>query len=104
MRHHRTRSQPDALDLLRLGWLLCWVASLSSLEHTIFHRRPLLDAAVRQVEFDASPWGGGALLIDDGVPSEYFVVEWIAEMASTFGAVTGLPEWQTFWEFATLAC
>ena len=72
-----------------------------NLEHTLYLRRPLIPTSDRRVEFDASPWGGGALLVENGEPAEFFVVEWTARSASKFGAIPGQPRWQTFWEFAT---
>ena len=98
---------PNKVATRRFRHAASWLVSLLAgqpfaLEHTLYLRRPLVPTSHRRVEFDASPWGGGAVLIQEGHPSEFFVVEWTNNSAAKFGAVPGQPRWQTFWEFATL--
>ena len=54
------------------------------------------------VEFDASPWGGGAVLKRNGVAHEYFAVTWDAADIPDDEVRTGEPKFQSFWEFLTL--
>ena len=59
--------------------------------------------ASRHIEFDASPFGGGAVLRDSsGHVLEYFSIVWNEWDAEHIGVVPGLPKYQTFWEFLTL--
>jgi hypothetical protein len=66
------------------------------------HGEPEIPLAEASLEFDASPWGGGGVLRLDGVPVEFFVMRWSALTAAHLNVVTGLPEFQAFWEL--LAC
>ena len=52
---------------------------------------------------DASPWGGGAVLLHDGVPMEYTMWNWQDDQVEHLGVVTGVPAHQTFWEFFCVA-
>jgi len=54
------------------------------------------------MQFDASPWGGGALLRNGSEIKEYFSVKWSPKDADHLGIVIGEPAGQTFWEYATL--
>jgi hypothetical protein len=62
------------------------------------HGEPDIPLAKASLEFDASPWGGGGVLRLDGVPVEFFVMRWSALTAAHLNVVTGLPEFQSFWE------
>ena len=84
-----------------------WVVQLLrghqfALEHTI-HLQPVrINRHDRRVEFDASPWGGGFVLIEKGEVIEWGVVEWHDNYAPHLGVVPNLPKWQSFWELAML--
>ena len=55
------------------------------------------------VEFDASPYGGGAVLKNpEGIAVEYFAVVWDGAEAIHLNVAIEDPAYQTFWEFATL--
>ena len=55
------------------------------------------------IEFDASPFGGGAVLKDpDGNITEFFSTVWTGDEAMHLNVRPGDPAFQTFWEFATL--
>ena len=55
------------------------------------------------IEFDASPFGGGAILKNpDGNIERYFAVVWDGSEAVHLGVRIGEPAFQTFWEFCTL--
>ena len=54
------------------------------------------------VEFDASPWGGGGVLLQGRAPLQYFAVAWDADLLKRFDASLGDPAWQSLWEFYTL--
>jgi hypothetical protein len=54
------------------------------------------------LEFDASPWGGGAVLYEGSEPREWFSTAWTNEHAPAWKVVTGDSRHQSFWEFYTL--
>ena len=54
------------------------------------------------VEFDASPWGVGAVLRQGGSPVAYFMGKWTEQDAKIVGAPLGDPAGQTSWEYVTL--
>ena len=54
------------------------------------------------VIFDASPWGGGAVLVRGRVVQEYFAVEWTEAVAAKTMALIGSSVGQTSWELHTL--
>ena len=61
------------------------------------------DLSGHSIEFDASIYGGGALLRDpNGAIVEYFSTIWIGDEAPHLGVVIDDSSHQTFWEFATL--
>ena len=56
-----------------------------------------------RVQFDASTSGGGAVLLEDGIPVEWFAVTWdTQELWRGAPVAVGDSSWQTFWEFLTL--
>ena len=63
------------------------------------HRRP---TSTYHVEFDASPWGGGAVLRRGTFNCAYFAMTWDDTVLSLFGAKIGDPKFQSLWEFITL--
>ena len=54
------------------------------------------------IQFDASPWGGGAILLYDHQPLEYWYVVWDERWATSLQTSVGIPDGQTSWEFLTL--
>ena len=73
------------------------------LEHFVLHAAPrmaLTTAAV--VYFDASLWGGGAVLYRDRVAQEWLEVHWEDVDLSPLGLVVGRPSDQTAFEYLTL--
>ena len=52
------------------------------------------------MEFDASPWGGAAILYVDDDATEFFVTIWAK--IPHLHVVPGKSDFQTFWEFLTL--
>ena len=66
------------------------------------HGASLIPPSNATVEFDASPWGGGALLRVDGTATEYFVCRWTRASAGHLGVYPGNSKYQSFWEFFTL--
>ena len=54
------------------------------------------------VEFDSSPWGFGALLIEKGEVTMYFYGYWTDEDAQALDEKIGISNGQTTWEFACL--
>jgi len=55
-----------------------------------------------RVEFDASPWGGGAVLYQDGVPTEFLEVSWSRDLVKKLSLKIGASSGQTCWEYMTL--
>ena len=51
---------------------------------------------------DASPWGGGAVLLHNGTPMECASWIWNDYQVQHLGVTTGDPAHQTFWEFLCL--
>lgn len=50
------------------------------------------------IEFDVSPWGGGAVLEVAGVLKNWMAVVWETDTLNRFKAVLGDPAHQTLWE------
>ena len=72
------------------------------LDH-IVHTRPAPPAVAGvSVQFDASPWGGGAVLRRNEQVVEYFSVKWRRSHAAHLNVVIGKSKFQTFFEFLTL--
>ena len=73
------------------------------LEHVVLTVSPkiTLDSAV-VVYFDASLWGGGAVMYRDQVAQEFFEIRWADFDLSVLGLVTGRPSDQTAFEYLTL--
>ena len=103
----------DHLSIRRFATPARWLSTLLDppgasraylpLEHVVTHGVSLISAGSGPtVEFDASPWGGGALLKIGGYPAEYFEVTWKAGDARHLGIRIGEPAGQTTWELATL--
>jgi len=73
------------------------------LERTVVPSLPLHERLSAEiVEFDASPWGGGAARRRGDVYLDYFAVQWSTELAGTSGAPIGCSSGQSFWEFFCL--
>ena len=60
---------------------------------------------VLALEFDASPWGGGAVLWKEGRPVEWWSVVWDPDQVRPISRHISVGEeaWQTFWELLALA-
>ena len=83
-------------------WLLALLKDeLFQLSHTLRVHSALQPVSSCRVEFDASPWGGAAILLEQGEPKEYAVIVWDNLSADRCKITTGIPKWQSFWEFAT---
>jgi len=74
--------------------------ALFPLERLVSHTRPR-DKRVSSdvIEFDASPWGGGAARRRGDRYLDYVVLEWNVSMVPGLAVEPGLPKYQTFWEF-----
>ena len=75
---------------------------LLPLEQVIRTNLTPLDPNTARIHFDASPWGGGAVLFRQGQPSEFMMTTWSRSTAATLGEVVGQPGGQTTWEYLTL--
>ena len=63
---------------------------------------PAPDPAVRRVEIDASPWGAGGVLFEDGRPVQYFACRWRAADFKHLDVCVGSCASQTFFEVLAL--
>ena len=61
-----------------------------------------LPASPHRIEFDASPWGGGAILFHEGRPIEYMELVWDTVICRMLSARIGKSHFQSLWEFVTL--
>ena len=88
------------------GCALCCRASStrSPIERLVTSSPPAAASATGwRTEFDASIWGGGAVLRSPaGTITEYRHWLWDQASASDLGVQPELPKFQTFWELATL--
>ena len=60
------------------------------------------DPAVRRFEVDASPWGGGGVLVENGRPVRCFCCTWRSEDFGDLQVEVGSSAWQTFFEVLVL--
>ena len=77
---------------------------LFPLQRTVYPRgsRPVFPTSPFHVEFDASPWGGGAALRRGNTFVAYFEIDWDDQILSLFNAQLGDSRFQSLWEFVTL--
>ena len=101
---------PCARFRVTAGWFTALLSqpqeheSLVPLERQVF-ALPIevrLPDATAHIEFDASPWGGGALLKEDDTILEFVSITWDSEVAQILGATVGSSSWQSMWEFVML--
>ena len=104
----RARKVPTRRFCYSAAWLLALLAEDGScplvLERLVtpWAPRPARTSGDR-IEFDASVYGGGALLRDgSGCIVEYFSILWTEWDAPHLGVAPGDPKHQTFFEFLTL--
>ena len=75
---------------LAASWLCSLLKDeLISLSHTLRLNSSLIPIASWRVEFDASPWGGAAILLEQGDPKEYAIVVWEDILADKCRITTG---------------
>ena len=64
---------------------------------------PEPDPSSQRVHFDASLWGGGAVLYENDVPTSYMAVTWDTDdLWPNHNVAVGDPRHQTLWEFMML--
>ena len=69
--------------------------------HSVVRATPAsFDPQICRAEFDASPWGGAAVLYVNGDLKEWFALEW--SNIAWLHICIGESRHQTFWEFMTL--
>ena len=87
---------------LAAGWLVRLLHGHAfPLEHTIHIQPVRIDRHVRRVEFDASPWGGAFVLLENDDVVEWGATRWNETYVSHLGVASSIPKWQSFWELAT---
>ena len=73
------------------------------LHHLVVARpAPISWSSAPAVEFDASPWGCGAVLRNRGAPEAHFAIPWTKSDAEAIDARIGEPAGQTTFEYLTL--
>jgi len=75
---------------------------LLPLENYVKVRRDPITLAGPSVQVDASPWGGGAVLLIAGTPVEHASCTWSARTAKRFRVDLGSPRGQTAWEYLVI--
>ena len=107
---NRSREAPPGQVAIRryrsaATWLACLLRQEADaplrLEAKVWAESFSYDPQVQRIEFDASPYGGAAILFVNGQATEYFAIDW--QGIEWLGVKTGLSKHQTFWEFLTLA-
>jgi hypothetical protein len=108
----RREAPPGHASCARFSWAARWFVALLDgrpavqLTRRVYSLSPVsrLGLGHAEVQFDASPWGGGAVLVcrASGVPLEFFNCLWTQPLLSFFRATTGDPAFQSLWEFITL--
>jgi len=114
-RHHDAQQARSSTRMYPTGRFLPaarWLSTLLQpppgqiwlpLEHVVTEKAVPIDVArAPTVEFDASPWGFGAVLKQGGVPQVFFTGAWSEADAELVGARLGEPDGQTAWEYLTL--
>ena len=109
--HHAglREAPPRRVAIRRFRSAALWLEALLQdvpfrLQHTIYAIPPKVALSRMRVEFDASPWGGGALLFVDGEISEYSILTWSQADCAHDGVRIGVANDQSYWEFATSGC
>ena len=89
---------------LAAQWLVKLLVQDSSaplkLQTQVFASSPCFDPQICRVEYDASPYGGAAILFDKGVLSEWLSLDW--QHIPKLHVKTGESRHQTFRELLTL--
>jgi len=104
----RRSAPPGRVACTRFARAAHWFVQL--LSHKLFPLQrvvlPNADASVAVgdeiMEFDASPWGGGAVLHRGGQPVAWTAVRWETHTLAMFGAATGDCAHQSLFEFLML--
>ena len=106
--HHSglREAPPRRVAVRRFRSAAVWLEALLTnipfrLQHTIYASTPIVPLTRMRVEFDASPWGGGAVLWVDGQVSEFAILQWTKEDCSHDSVRIGVAADQTYWKFAT---
>ena len=81
-----------------LQWIRAWTRGCSGTLERAFTRRTHYSRPRVRMDFDASPWGYGAVLFWDGWPVEYFGVRISEEDMARFGIIIGDHRFQTLCE------
>jgi len=72
---------------------------LLPLEQLVVESMPAIDLQGPLLQIDASPWGGGMVLCQDGKAKEYAVIAWTPQDAKKLSTKIGSPDGQTSWEY-----
>ncbi len=110
-RHGRRGQHSAARFAVAAGWFRALLLSLPleagvrlPLERVVLPGGPpqLRAGECDAIVFDASPWGGGAVLFAGRRPVQTFVADWTPELCSSLGAVRGESGCLTFFEAFTV--
>ena len=109
--HGRREAPPGRVPCRRLCYAAAWVRALLAddescpltLERLVGPLPPVPSKSAFTIEFDASIYGGGAVLRDaDARVREYFSVIWNQDDVDHLGVEVHCSRFQTFWEFLAL--
>jgi len=74
-------------------------SELLPLEQVVVAELPAISGKEATIHVDASPWGGGAVLFEDGVATEVFIMTWTSLDEKQLKVKIGDPAGQTAFEY-----
>ena len=89
-------------QLLRILRFCDRAAPVPNSKDVIAAELPPPDPRVHRMEIDASPWGGGGVLVIDGRPVRCFSCTWVASDFEGMNVDIGASSSQTFFEILVL--
>jgi len=111
-RQHRQEAPPGQYASARFRRSAAWLRTLLDppkksgqhfpLEQVVRTDLPEISPTAWTIQFDASPWGGGAILFKEGAPQEVLTLRWEPATAHHLGTSIGQAAGQTTWEYLTL--
>ena len=96
------RFRHGARMLLRILTLADTTAPVPNSRDILASPPPDPDPRRRRIEVDASPWGGGAVLFENGRPTRCFACRWQQHSLDNKKIKVGEPAAQTFFEILAL--
>ena len=101
----RSRTAGKLVHTKRIANSLCWILALLKGEENYNLRRTFVafpPPEVYELVTDASPWGMGGVLLQDGSPMRWYASKLQPKLLNKFKAATGDPAFNTLWEALAL--